>query len=131
MAAARTLKFEVAALFPLQHEKLVSIPLLLVFHCKYLGKGFLTGPLDLDPLKRRAVRRHRNILMPIYVRLNLFDVSLWRLRLNSLIIDWWLEPISHLENIPCFQILIVSVALVLHTDLILCFLVLPFEDLLV
>lgn len=102
MTTARALEFEVATLFSLQHEKFISVPLLLVLDSKYFGKGFLTGPLDLDPLKRRAVRRHRDILMPIYVCLNLFDVSLGRLRLNSLVVEWWLEPICHLENIPCF-----------------------------
>lgn len=131
MSAARALELKVATLFSLQHEKLIAVPLPFVFDGKHLCERFLTGPFNLDPLNRCSIHSHRNILMPIYIVFNLLDISLGRRHLNALAVQGWLEPIGHLENIPCFQILIISVALVVRINSSLGFPVFPLEDLFV
>lgn len=102
MSAFWTLKFKVATLLSLQHEKLVTIPLPFVFDHEHLCKRFLTGPFNLNPFNRCTIHSHRNILMPVYVVLNLLDIRLGRLRLNTIAVYRRLEPIGHLKNIPCF-----------------------------
>lgn len=104
MTAALALKFEVATLLPLQHEKLVAVPLLFVFDLEYFCKRLLARPLHLDPLNLSTFRRQGNILVSINIILYLLDISIRRPRLNSLAInpvsDRRLEPICDFENIP-------------------------------
>lgn len=100
VAAAGALELEVAALLALEHEKLFAVPLLFVFDGKYFCERLLAGPLHLNPLNRRAVRRHRNILMAVYVVLDLLDIRFGWLSLLALVIERRLEPIGDLENIP-------------------------------
>ena len=102
MTTTCTFEFKVATLFSLQHEEFISVPLLFVFNCKHFCEWFLTSPLYLDPLNRRAIRRHRNILMAVNIVLNLLNISLGRFQFNSLAVERWLEPIRHLKNIPFF-----------------------------
>ena len=81
VSTAGALKLKIATLLSLQNKKLVSVPLLFVFHFKYFCKRFLTCPLNLNPLHSLTLRRYRNILMAINVVFNLLYICLGRFSL--------------------------------------------------